>query len=421
MATNAFVNTRKVAFKILDSFMNEIEVIDGFNTAWAAEFGKTPKIGDDILVRKPYRWTVTNGATRVGQALDDQYATIKVDRHKHIAFDYTKWDETLNVDRIYERCFETQILQMSNQVDDDACQFAYLNTNNIQGKLGTDPASLTEAQQQMLFTMAKLKQLGAMSIKKIRAILGPMQSANSQAYINQQFNNQKILGEQYATGKLMDAFGFERIRTDQNIYPHTAGTFTGTPLVNGAIVDGATSIVTDGWTAGDTLNPGDIISVAGSKLVNPFNRRSVGTYGYLLVLGTDGPATAGGAMTIYVAVGGTDPMRGPGQYQNMDVLPADNAAITVWPGTTTPSGLTGIQGLAFGENAFAYVPITFPDPSKEGAWGSTVRDPKTGISLTLAKQFQIDPYSTAARMDMGYGLAPLFPGNESVRVVGANS
>lgn len=420
MAVNSFVNTRKVAFKILDSFLNEIEVISGFNTTWAAEFGKVPKIGDTILVRKPYRWTVTNGAARVPQALDDQFATITVDRHKQISFDYSKWDETLNVDRIYERCFETQVLQMANQADDDACQFGYQNTNNIQGKLGTDPASLAEAQQQMLYAMAKLKQLGAMSVKRIRAILSPMQSATMQSLINQQFNNQRILGEQFATGKLQDAFGFERIRTDQNIYPHTAGTFTGTPLVNGASVEGATQLVTDGWTAADTLKAGDVISVSGSKLVNPFNRRGMGTYGYLLVL-ADALADSGGNMTIQVSVGGTDPLRGPGQYQNLDVLPADNSAITVWPGTTTPSGLTGIQGLAFGENAFAWVPITFPDPSKEGAWGSTVRDPKTGVSLSLCKQFQIDPYSTAARMDMGYGLAPLFPGNEAIRIVAANT
>lgn len=420
MAVNSFINTRKVAFKILDSFLNSIEVINGFNTSWTGEFGNVPKIGDTILVRKPYRWTVADGAARQVQALDDQYASITVNTHKQIAFDYTKWDEELNIDRIYERCFETQVLQMSNQVDDDAALFAYQNTNNIQGQLGTDPSSLAGAQQLMLYGMSKLRSLGAMDIKKIMAVLGPTQSATLQSYLNQQFNNQKILGDQYESGELQDAFGYWRIKTDQNIRNHTAGTFTGTPLVNGAVADGSTSIVTDGWTAGDTLKQGDVISVSGSKLVNPFNRRAVGTYGYLLVT-ADATADSGGNMTIQVAVGGTDAIRGPGQYQNIDVLPADNAAITVWPGTTTPSGLTGIQGVAFGKNAFAYVPIMFPDPSKEGAWGSTVRDPKTGISLTICKQFQIDAYSTAARMDMGYGLAPLFPGNESIRLVGANS
>jgi hypothetical protein len=134
----------------------------------------------------------------------------------------------------------------------------------------------------------------------------------------------------------------------------------------------------------------------------------------------DAVADVGGNMTIQVSVGGQDAVRGPGQYQNVDVLPADNALITVWPGTTTPSGLTGIQGVAFGKQAFAFAPISFRDPSKYGAWGATARDPKTGISLTMMQQIQVGPYSTAARVDIGYGMSPMYAGNESIRMVGAN-
>src|SRR6185369_5136592 len=122
MAVNSFVNTKKVGFKILDEFMNSLEVVDGFDTSWAAEFGKVPKIGDQMLIRKPYRWEVTNGAARVAQPLNDQFYTLTIDRHKHIAFDYSQWDEALNIDRIYERCFETQVPQLANSVDDDAAR-----------------------------------------------------------------------------------------------------------------------------------------------------------------------------------------------------------------------------------------------------------------------------------------------------------
>ena len=125
-------------------------------------------------------------------------------------------------------------------------------------------------------------------------------------------------------------------------------------------------------------------------------------------------------MTIDVSVGGQDAVRGPGQYQNVDVLPADNAPLTIWPGTNSPSAKVGIQGVAFGKQAFTFAPITLRDPSKYGAWGTTVRDPKTGISITLAQQFQIDPNSTAARADIAYGMSPMYAGNESIRMVGAN-
>lgn len=405
--------------KVLDTFINELEIVSGFNTDWAAEFGKDPKIGDQLQVRKPYRWLVTNGAALVRQAMDDQFAVIKVDRQKHIGFDYSKWDETLSIDMIYKRCFGTCIPQLANQVDDDGSQFGYQNTNNIQGTLGTNPATLFDAQNQMLTAMAQLRENACQGINEIRAILGPRQSANSQAYLNQQFNNQQILGRQYAQGKLMDAFGFERIRTDQNIYNHQSGTFVGTPIVATAPTDGYTTLVTSGWTAGDTLFIGDTISVAAQNNVNPVNRRSTGVAKRLVITQDFVAVGAGGNDTLNVSAGGTDPIRGPGQYQNVDVLAAVNAAVTVWPGTSSPSGKSGVQGLAYGPDAFAFVPITFPDPSKEGAWGTTVRDPKTGISLTLAKQFQIGPYETWARIDIGYGFAPLYPDNESIRLPGA--
>ena len=404
--------------KVLDAFINQLEVISGFNTDWATEFGKTPKIGDLIQVRKPYRWQVSTGAALVRGPMDDQFATIRVDRHRHIGFDYSKWSEVLEIEEIYNRCFKTSIIQLSNQVDDDACQFAYQNTNNIQGTLGTDPNSLFAAQNQLLTAMAQLKENACQGIEEIRAILGPRQSANSQAYLNQQFNSQPILARQYDTGKLQGAFGFERIRTDQNVYRHTAGTFVGTPLVNDTPVDGYTSIITDGWTSGDTLLTGDVISVASQNNVNPVNRRTTGIAKRLLVL-ADATADSGGNMTIQVSAGGTDPIRGPGQYQNVDALAANNAAITVWPGTATPTGLTGTQGLAFGPDAFAYVPIMFRSPKGRGADGDTVRDPKTGISLTWATQFQIGPYEDWNRIDIGYGLAPLYPDNEAIRIVGA--
>ncbi len=411
--------------KMLDSYENELEVLSGFNTDWAAEFNKgEQKIGDYLLVRRPYRWQVVNGAALQKQAMDDQFSPIRIDRHKQIGWDVSKWDEALNVDELYKRCFETQILQMSNEGDDDACKFAYQNTNMIQGTLGTYPASLTDAQGQMLFAMAKLQAMSCHNPKSIRGILSPWQSANSQAYLNQQFNSQAMIAAGYKSGKIPDAWGFERIRTDQNIRSHQSGTFVGTPTLTNAINDGDTSITCSGFTAGDTLFVGDVLGVAAQLYVNPVNRRVLsipGTAGNNLaplVVTSDFVAT-GANDVVYVAVGGTDPIRGPGQYQNVDALGAAGAAITVWPGTTSPSGKSGVQGLAFGDQAFAYVPIAFRDPSKDGAWGATVRDPKTGMSLTLSKQYQIGQFGTDARIDMGYGLAPLWAGTDSIRLIGA--
>lgn len=413
---NNFVNTRKVSMKVLDSFMNELKVVDGFNTDWAREFGKNPKIGDLIQVRKPYRWTVSDGADLVRQPMDDQFATIRVDRHKHVGFDYSKWDETLSVDDIYDRCFETSIIQLSNQVDDDACDYGSLNINNTSGLLGVDPASLADAQGLFLDAMAGLK-TNACTPGAIRAVLSPTQAAGCMKYLNTFFNPTGLVGRQIVSGEIGAAFGFDSIRQDANIRRLTSGVFTGTPVVATSSVDGATTLATSGWTSGDTVTAGTQFTVGSVYNVNPVNRRATSALKKLLIT-ADGTADGAGLLTLQVSCGGTDPLRGPGQYQNVDALPVAAAAITIWAGTPTVSGDSGTVGLAFGKDAFAFVPITFPDPSKEGAWGTTVRDPKTGIALTLAKQFQIGPYETWARIDIGYGFAPLFPDNDGYRILG---
>lgn len=419
-SNNQFILTRKVAMKVLDSLLNRLNVVDKFNTDWVSEFGaKAPqKIGQQLKITRPFRWTSTNGAQAVPQAMNQQYVDLVIDNQKNIAFDYSKWTEALELDDIYDRCFKPGVDQLANDFDDAAALYAYQNTNNYQGALGTDPASLADSQAIFLQSRAGLT-VNSCTPGDVGAVLGPVQSAILQQYLNLNFNPQNQLGDQWKKGMLLPAFGYDTIQTDANIRNHQSGTFTGTPAVNGSLVDGATTIVSDAWTAGDTLLKGDIIAVAATNNVNPVNRRSTGVLKRLLVT-ADAVADGGGNMTIQVSCGGADPLYGAGnQYQNVDALPVDNALITVWPGTSTPSGKRGVQGLALGRQAFIVATTVFPDPSKEGAWGSTVRDPKTGIAITMAKQFQIMPYETIARLDIGFGFGPGLPDNDSYRLVGA--
>ena len=418
MANNNLATIRMVTFKVLDEFLNNLKVVSGFTTEFEGDFGrKGAKIGDTLYPRKPQRWLVKTGAAYQEQPIIDTIATITIDRHRHIGFDYGAFESTLSLDDMYNRYFAKQTTQLANQVDDEASQFAYLGTNNNTGTLGADPTTLATAQSLFLTAYAILMENGCPT-SDLTAVFSPRMAASIMQYLNTNFNPTGQIGQQFLRGELMsNMFGFKRIAVDQNIWNHTAGTFVGTPLVNGASVDGDTSIVTDGWTSGDILNAGDTFTIASVNNVNPKNRRSTGIVKRFVVRTTQ-TADSGGNMTI--PLGGDFSLAGPGnQYQNVDALAADNAALTVWNGTSSPSAKSGAQSLAFGPTAFAYCPITLPDVGEEGAFCSQATDPKTQTSMTMVRQVNAETYRRIARMDMGFGFGYLYPDAESVRLIGA--
>jgi hypothetical protein len=94
-----------------------------------------------------------------------------------------------------------------------------------------------------------------------------------------------------------------------------------------------------------------------------------------------------------------------GAYQNCTSLPLDNATITVLgtAGTVTP------QGMAFHSDAFTLVSADLEDVGQFGAWGSVVRSKKLGISLRVARQYNISSDVIPCRIDVLFDFATLYP------------
>ena len=86
------------------------------------------------------------------------------------------------------------------------------------------------------------------------------------------------------------------------------------------------------------------------------------------------------------------------------------------PGATT-DGLTvtliGAVGTAFGQDlqfhkdAFVFATADLEDVSKYGAWGA--RDNMDGISMRIAKQYDITNDAFPCRIDVLFGFAGLYP------------
>ena len=197
-----------------------------------------------------------------------------------------------------------------------------------------------------------------------------------------------------------------------SIYRVTAGTMTAADVtVSAAPADGATSIVLASAAAGATLKKGDVISFTTPQSVNPSTRRATGA-AKTVVLTADCTITGGGTATAYFAPA----LYGEGsQYQNVDVLPQAGHVVVLYPGTTTPSGLSGINGLALNKDAFALVSVKLEQP-KAVEMSSTMRDPKTGIGISFVRWFDGRTRTMSNRFDVLMGFGSLYPENCSVRV-----
>jgi len=149
-------------------------------------------------------------------------------------------------------------------------------------------------------------------------------------------------------GEIGRKFGFD-IFTDDQVLTHTAGG-SGTPLVNGALSAGVSSVVIDGLSGSTGFLVGDILTFAGHA-----QTYTVAT----------APAASGGAQTVTIS---------PALAADV----ADNAAIAV--------KASHIVNLAFHRDAFALAMRPLAGETAGEGYGSqivTMTDPQTGLSMRL--------------------------------------
>jgi hypothetical protein len=199
----------------------------------------------------------------------------------------------------------------------------------------------------------------------------------------------------------------------QSLYQATAGTWAGVVKVVGAGQSGGTLIISG--TVGDTINQGDKFSIANVNKVNPMTYRIAGKKTAKTFTATQDYTLTGGNDTIAILPA----IYGPGSpYQNVDALPADQAALTLWPGTAAPNGKVGTVGLALSKFAFAFVGAKLYVPEAVEKSGFAF-DPRTQIGVRKVKAWDPVRSMQINRMDSLGGFGNLYQDNGAVCVLGA--
>lgn len=413
MAGNSFLNTTWVSMKVLRLLLNKLVVAEYFNRSWQKDFDKEFAPGSQITVKFPQRFTVNNSMGYSPQGINRLQTPINLNQWLQVSFEWDDYEQAVKLERseeeLEEQYFEPAAAALAQSCDSTCALWAAQNASMTVGTLGTDPTSVTT----YYTARQRLEENAAGVLGKKAQLISSSMMTSMGSNITNIFNPADEVTKMFKEGTL-GVLGGATWFESQSLQRHTAGTWAAPVTVNGANQSGTQITITA--TAGDTFNVGDKISFANVNLVNPMTYRIPGkAQNKVFTITAPLTAAGGGADVLNIL----PPIYGPGsQYQNVDALPANGAALTLWPGTANPNGLSGTVGLQLTRQAFAIVGAKLYVPKAVEESG-TAQDPDTGLSVRKVKAW--DPVRSVQvnRMDSLFGLGNLYQDNGAVCVVGA--
>jgi hypothetical protein len=397
--------------KVLQLLLNSLTVAEYFNTNYQKDFTQDFAIGAQVTVKFPQKFLVRDGLTYSPQGLNRISTTVSLDEPFGIDFEFDDYERAVKMERskaeLQEQYWEPLAAQLAQEIDSRAALFAKNNASNVVGVLGTDPTAVNS----YYAARRRLKEKAAPKGKRAMLLSTSMMASLGQN-ITTLFQPGDELSQMFKEGYLGRLAGFDMIESN-SIFTHTAGTWAGAVQVTGAGQFGSSLIITG--TNGDTIKAGDKFSIANVNAVNPMTRRVAGPAAAQNFVCPIDFTLTGAADTIPILPA----IFGPGsQYQNVDALPINNAALTLWPGTGSPNGKVGTVGLALTGQAFALVGAKLYTPSSTESAGQQ-RDPNSGLSIRMVKAWDPRLSLNINRADTVLGFGNLFQDNGAVCVAGA--
>lgn len=408
---NSFLNPNWYSMEVLRLLINKKQVAEKFNTNWDKEFHQKFAVGESVNVKFPQRFTIRDGMPYTGQGINRISTPVKLDQVFGVDFDFDSYERSVKMERseseIKEQYLNPIADQLAQELDSRAALFAYQNASCVVGVLGTNATTYAPflSAEQRLFEKACPENEARYNIVSASQ-MASLVSSNTLT----QFNPSDEVTKQYKKGVIGTAMGATWVRSN-SLYRHTAGTWADAVTVNTVPANGATSMVVN-CTSGDTFLKGDKFSVANVNSVNPGTRRvaGAGTAQHFTI--TQDVTASATTATIYFLPA----IYGPGQqYQNVNALPAGSAALTLWPGTSTPNGKTGTVGLSITNQAFALVGAEFAT-TKDAEISTNSKDPQTGLSVAFLRQMEGRSRNFINRFDMCIGFGNLYQDNGVVAI-----
>ena len=352
--------------------------------------------GDVVRVRKPNQYTVRTGATYSAQDVEDQYISLTIGTQIGVDTAFTSAELAQDLSSFSDQIIKPQVSLLANKIDLDVLTAAK-ETHNIVGTQGTVPSALAT----YLAAGVKLDHQACPRDGQRAMIIGPQMQADIVDALKGLHENSRKVASQYEAGEMGRGVAGFNWDMSQNISTHTNGPRGGTPLTNGQPAAGATTLVTDGWTAAaaSRVKKNDVFTIASVYAVNPVSKESTNVLQQFRVT-ADGSSDGSGNLTLSIEPA----IYFSGARQNVSAQPADNAALTFFG----DASIAGAQGATWHKSAIALAFSELPKP--EGVhMASTKTDKQLGVSLRFIRWYDGSDDKFKARFDVLYGIKVLRP------------
>lgn len=404
MASNNWLTVDWLAMTSLDDLVNKLSTVHYMDTSYSKEFKLKYPVSDTVRIPYPDGGRIRNGLVYNPDPIDRRYTTVAMQDPFGIDYELDSVERALKSPRGREN-FEKNIISpkmalLAQEIDSRATQYAYRNAASVAGTLGTNPTTFDATSAAARQAMAEL---ACPADGEERCMLVPpslMRALKNTALTY--FNPVADIAKQYRQGIIGQADGFMWYES-MSLYRHTAGTWAGAVTVTATVTADGASTLGVTCTTGDTFKNGDKFAIANVLPVNPKTKRTFGatTKTFAITADTTGVASAA-TLTMSPAIYGPN-----SKNQNVDTLPVASAALTLWPGTSSPSAKVGNVALALHPKAFGMVSVEFDEP-EDCEKSKTYTDEESGVSISYVRWFNGEQRKMCDRFDVQIGFGPFF-------------
>lgn len=386
MATNSLLTIDMVTNEALRVLHQKLRFVKTINRQYDDSFAVTgAKIGQTLRIRKPPQYTVTTGPTFSGQNSTETSVTLPLSTQKHVDLDFTSVDLTMSVDNFSDRFLVPAMAVLAANIEADALSMSN-SVYNVVDNIGAAASfnKFLQGRKQMVDNLAPMD-------GKWACQLNTQDNVDMVDTLKGLFQSSSNIKAQYEDGVLGQTAGFE-FYENTLLSNATTGTATNTGYLMNATLQSGSSITVD--TGVGTWAVGDAFTIANVFRVHPETKSNTGILQqFVVTLATAASATA---LQIQPAITLTT------AFQNVNSLPADNAALTKIGTTSTiykPS-------LLYHQDAFTFATADLYLPKGVEMASRQVYD---GISMRIVKQYDAQLDRQVTRADVLYGYVPLYP------------
>lgn len=397
------LTSTKITKEALYQLTNNCLIASKCDWKYSEQFAQAAsQIGDSIFIRRPILPTVTRGSmTWTGKLPVENTVALTIDENFLVPLKFNDTDRTLRIENFSKRFIAQAVIGMASQMDSYVYGKVMNSVSNTVGQYNNTITSDTILEANEILTS-----LGCPDDGEKWGILTPKQNrslVNVQATL---FNAQKEISDMYRKGRIGEYAGIEFAVSNSGPV-HTDGTWAGTPTVSGA---SSSSVLTSGWaesatlsvngfTAGATLNAGDVFSISGTYAYNPLTRAQLPFLQQFVVLTAVAAATSA-AQSVVVSPA----LVADGEYKNVEITISGTTPLIKY----STSGTTGREGIIFHREAIAIASPTLFVP-KTGFESESMKDDETGINIRYVNGWDPTGSYSITRLDAILGAKVLRP------------